>query len=49
MKKLNEIYFITKIFISTKLPNPIRETRVPKLVLITIPCPKFWALGQNFV
>ena len=30
--------------ISTKLPNPIRETRVLKLVFITIQCLKFWAL-----
>ena len=30
--------------ISTKLPNPIRKTRVLKLVFITIPCLKFWAL-----
>ena len=29
--------------ISTKLPTPIREARVPKLVFITIPCLKFWA------
>ena len=26
------------------MPNPIRETRVLKLVFITIPCLKFWAL-----
>ena len=29
--------------ITTKLPNPIRKTRVLKLVFITIPCLKFWA------
>ena len=44
MKKLNIKYFITKILISTKLPNPIRKTRVLKLVFITRPCLKFWAL-----
>ena len=27
-----------------KLPNPFRETQVPELVFITIPCLKFWAL-----
>ena len=32
MKKLNIKYFITKILISTKLPNRIRKTRVLKLV-----------------
>ena len=26
------------------MPKPIRETRVLKLVFITIPCLKFWAL-----
>ena len=31
------------MLISTKLPNPIRETRVPKLVFMTITCLKFWA------
>ena len=29
----------------TKLPNPIRETQVLKLVFITRLCLKFWALG----
>ena len=43
MKKMNKIIFITKILISTKLSNPIRETRILKLVFITIPCLKFWA------
>ena len=43
MKKLNKMIFHNKILISTKLPNPIRETRVSKLVFITIPCLKFWA------
>jgi len=33
--------------ISTKLPNPINETRVSKLVFITIPFLKFWALGEE--
>ena len=37
---------MTKILISTKLTNPIRQTRVLKLVFITIPCLKFWA--QSF-
>ena len=36
--------FHYKILIFTKLRNPIRETRVLKLVFITIPCLKFWAL-----
>jgi hypothetical protein len=43
MKKLNKKTFHNKILISTKLPNPIPETRVSKLVFITIPCLKFWA------
>ena len=43
MKKLNKIIFLTKILISTKLPNPITETRVSKLVFIIIPCLKFWS------
>ena len=30
--------------IFTKLPNPIRETRVLKLVFTMTPCHKFWAL-----
>ena len=29
---------------TTKLPNPFRETQVPELVFITIPCLKFLAL-----
>jgi len=37
MKKLNKKKFITKILISTKLSNPIPESRGPKLVFITIP------------
>jgi len=37
---------MTKILISTKLTNPIRQTRVLKLVFITIPCLKFWAQGR---
>ncbi len=44
VKKPNKKYLITKILITTKLPNPIRKTRVLKLVFITIPCLKFWAL-----
>ena len=39
IKKLNKIIFHYKIFISTKLPNPIHATRVSKLVFIAIPCP----------
>ena len=31
------------------MPNPINETRVLKLVFITIPCLKFWALGWRVV
>ena len=38
---------MTKILISTKLPNPIRETRVSKLVFISIPCIKFLAKCTN--
>ena len=45
VKKPNKKYLITKILITTKLPNPIRKTRVLKLVFITIPCLKFWAQG----
>ena len=37
VKKTNKKYLITKILIPTKLPNPIRKTRVLKLVFITIP------------
>ena len=33
----------------TKLPNPIHETRVLKLVFRTIPCLKFWALVYSLV
>ena len=40
MKKLNKTIFHNK----TKLPNPIRQTRVSKLGFVTIPCLKFWAL-----
>ena len=36
------------MLIFTKLPNPIREIRVSKLVFITIPCLKFWAQGSNY-
>ena len=48
INKLKKTYFITKILIFTKLSNPIRETRVLKLVFITIPCLKFWALSPKF-
>ena len=48
VKKPNKKYLITKILITTKLPNPIRKTRVLKLVFITIPCLKFWAQGDTF-
>ncbi len=44
MKKLNKKSFHNKILISTKLPNPILETRVSKLVFTIIPYLKFWAL-----
>ena len=47
VKKPNKKYLITKILISTKLPNPIRKTRVLKLVFITIPCLKFWAQNTD--
>ena len=43
INKLKKIIFYYKILIFTKLPNPIRETRVLKLVFRTIPCLKFWA------
>ena len=39
---------MTKILLSTKLPNPIPETLVSKLVFITIPCLKFWAQSPKF-
>jgi len=46
IKKLNKIiYVMTKLLMSIKLHNPIRETLVSKLVFITVPCLKFWALG----
>ena len=44
MKKLNNMIFHNKnIDIYKTAYNPIRETRVLKLVFITIPCLKFWA------
>ena len=43
-KQTEKKYFITKILIFTKMSKPIRETRVLKLVFITIPCLKFCAL-----
>ena len=45
IKKVNLNNIITKILISTKLPNSIRETGVSKLVFTKIPCHKVWALG----
>ena len=45
INKLNKIISHNKnIDIRKTIPNPIRETRVLKLVLRTIPCLKFWAL-----
>ena len=29
------------------MPDPIRETQVPELVFITIPCLKFWAQTKS--
>ena len=49
INKLKKKYFITKILIFTKLPNPIHKTRILKQVLITIPWLKFWALGLSTV
>ena len=50
-KKIENIHKLNKIISHNKnidirktIPNPIRETRVLKLVLRTIPCLKFWAL-----
>ena len=43
MKKLDKKIFHNKLLVSTKMPNPILETRVSKLVFITIPWLKFWA------
>ena len=40
---------MTKLLKSTKLPNPIRKTRVLKPVFITIPCLKFWTLCPTAV
>jgi len=45
MKKLNKIIFHNKNIDIEKLSNPLRETRTPKLVFITITCLKFWAFG----
>ena len=49
MKRLNKIYFVIIILNFTKLPNPIPETRVLKLVLIAILCLKFWAQEMKYV
>ena len=46
-KNKKKSYFITKILISTRLPNPVRETRVPKPCFITIHCLKFWAQAKQ--
>ena len=48
MEKLNKRIFHNKILISTKLPTPILETWVSKLVFITIPGLTFWALDYPF-
>ena len=45
MENINKLKKIIFYYKNTKLPNPIRETRVLKLVFRTIPCLKFWALG----
>ena len=42
VNKLNKMIFHHKNIL-TKLPNPIRETRVLKLDFRTISCLKFWA------
>jgi len=45
INKLKKIIFQFKnLKFFTKLPDPIRETRVLKLVFITLYCLKFWAL-----
>ena len=43
MKKLNKVIVHNKNINIHKTPYPIRETRVSKLVFITIPCLNFWA------
>ena len=48
VKKLNKTISRDKKFVFTKLPNPIRETRVLKLFFIAIPCLKFW-VPRHFV
>ena len=37
-------YFLAKIFVSIKLPDPIHETGFPKLSFITLLCLKFGGL-----
>ena len=49
VKEPNKKYLITKILISTKLPNPIRDIRVSKLVFIMIHCLKFWAQCKSTI
>ena len=40
-------YFLAKIFVSIKLPDPIHETGFPKLSFITILYLKFRCLVQK--
>ena len=47
IKKLNNIIFHNKNIDIYKLPDPIRETQVSKLVFITIPCLKLWSLSPK--
>ena len=47
IKKLNNIIFHNKNIDIYKLPDPIRETQVSKLVFITIPCLKLWSLENT--
>ena len=47
VKKLNKKIFHNKNNDIHKTANPIRETRVPKLVFIKITCLKFWALSAS--
>jgi len=50
IKKLKKIIFHnTSIDIQKTANYPIYETRVLKLVFITIPCLKFWALCKKSV
>ena len=36
----HELYVLTKILVSTKLPDPINDTGIPKLGFMIIPCLK---------